>query len=209
MSWPASRGFDLVTVAAVGFMSVSRPSMQAEPCGDVVAFERHHRVPAFQMPEITSATGSLGGWPVLGCSIRHTLSRAFFVKGIAYVLDRREQSRSGIFAKESIAGVHLRPLFHVPLNEITTERVQRLKATLVGRKPTTINNVLTVLGTVLKKAVEWGVMERMPCAVRLLPAAPPSARFMTSMISSGSWRRQTWRSGSETRRNHGASMGGR
>jgi integrase len=30
---------------------------------------------------------------------------------------------------------------------------------------------------VLKKAVEWNVIERMPCVVRLLPIAPPSAPF--------------------------------
>jgi len=88
------------------------------------------------------------------------------------------QKPSGIFAKEAIARVHLLPMFgDVPLNEITTESVQRLKASLVGRKPKTINNVLTVLGTMLKKAVEWGVVERMPCAVRLLPVPPPSAPF--------------------------------
>ena len=29
----------------------------------------------------------------------------------------------------------------------------------------------------LKKAVEWGVIDRMPCVVRLLAVPPPSARF--------------------------------
>ncbi len=36
---------------------------------------------------------------------------------------------------------------------------------------------MTVLNTLLKKAVEWGVIDRMPCAIRLLPVPKPSARF--------------------------------
>ena len=38
-----------------------------------------------------------------------------------------------------------------------------------------VNNVLTVLNKLLKKAVEWEVIEWMPCAIRLLPIAKPSA----------------------------------
>ncbi len=32
-----------------------------------------------------------------------------------------------------------------------------------------MNNVLTVLSTLLKKAIEWGELERLPCAIKLLP----------------------------------------
>ena len=49
------------------------------------------------------------------------------------------------------------------LDAITTEDVQRLKAALAERAPKTVNNVLTVLSVVLKTAVEWGVIERVPC----------------------------------------------
>jgi integrase len=88
------------------------------------------------------------------------------------------QKPSGIASKEMIARVHLLPqLGDRPLDGISTERVQRLKATLTTRAPKTVNNVLTVLNTVLKRAVEWGLIERMPCAVRLLPVPPPSAPF--------------------------------
>jgi integrase len=55
--------------------------------------------------------------------------------------------------------------------------VQQLKATLADRAPKTVNNILTVLNTMLKKAVEWAVIERMPCAVRLLPVPGQSAAF--------------------------------
>jgi len=32
-----------------------------------------------------------------------------------------------------------------------------------------VNNVLTLLSTLLKKAVEWGELERLPCTIKLLP----------------------------------------
>jgi hypothetical protein len=40
-----------------------------------------------------------------------------------------------------------------------------LKHALTNRAPKTVNNVLTVLNVVLQKAVEWNVLERMPCAI--------------------------------------------
>ena len=39
-----------------------------------------------------------------------------------------------------------------------------MKLALAHRAPKTVNNVLTVLSTLLKKAVEWGELERLPCA---------------------------------------------
>ena len=47
----------------------------------------------------------------------------------------------------------------------------RLKA------PKTVNNVLTVLNTLLKTAVEWDVIDRMPCSIRLLKTPKPTASF--------------------------------
>jgi integrase len=88
------------------------------------------------------------------------------------------QKPSGIASKEMIARVYLLPLLgDRPLDGISTERVQQLKGTLTTRAPKTVNNVLTVLNTLLKRAVEWGLIERMPCTVRLLPVPPPSAPF--------------------------------
>jgi integrase len=63
------------------------------------------------------------------------------------------------------------------LDAITTEDVQRLKNQLRDRAPKTVNNVLTVLNMLLKKAVEWNVIERMPCTIRLLPIPKGSAGF--------------------------------
>ena len=38
-----------------------------------------------------------------------------------------------------------------------------------------MNNVLDVLSVLLKKAVEWEVIERMPCTVKLLPVEGTAA----------------------------------
>ena len=89
-----------------------------------------------------------------------------------------QQKPSGIATKEAILRVHLKPLLGSKrLDAITTEQVQRLKKHLAARKPKTVNNVLTVLNMLLKKAVEWDVIDRMPCTIRLLPVPKPSARF--------------------------------
>jgi len=77
---------------------------------------------------------------------------------------------SGINAVESILRWHLVPaLGPKRLDAISNEQVQRLKLALTTRAPKTVNNVLTVLSTLLKKAVEWGELERLPCAIKLLP----------------------------------------
>jgi hypothetical protein len=55
------------------------------------------------------------------------------------------------------------------LDAITNEQVQRLKLAMADRAPKTVNNVLTVLSTLLKKAVEWGELERLLCTIKLLP----------------------------------------
>ena len=85
---------------------------------------------------------------------------------------------SGIAAKETIGQVHLIPTLGMKrLDAITTETVQQLKHQLRDRAPKTVNNVLTVLNVLLKKAVEWDVIERMPCTIRLLPIPKGSAGF--------------------------------
>ena len=77
---------------------------------------------------------------------------------------------SGIAGIESILKWHLVPtLGPKRLDAITNEQVQRLKLALSERAPKTVNNVLTVLSTLLKKAVEWGELERLPCVIKLLP----------------------------------------
>ncbi len=64
--------------------------------------------------------------------------------------------------------VHLIPrLGDLPLDGITTEHVQQLKTALATKSPKTVNNMLTVLNVLLKAAVPWGVIERVPCSIKL------------------------------------------
>ncbi len=74
-------------------------------------------------------------------------------------------------AYESIFRTHLLPKFgKVRLDAIGNEGVQRLKGELVGdgMANKSINNVLTALSVTLKHAVDWGVIDAMPCRIRLL-----------------------------------------
>jgi integrase len=88
------------------------------------------------------------------------------------------QKPSGIAAKEMILRVHLLPaLGHKRLDAIKSEDVQRLKRNLDAKSPKTVNNILAVLSVLLKKAVEWEIIERMPCTVKLLPVTKGSTRF--------------------------------
>jgi integrase len=88
------------------------------------------------------------------------------------------QKPSGIAAKELILRVHLLPaLGHKRLDAIKSEDVQRLKRNLEAKSPKTVNNILAVLSVLLKKAVEWEVIERMPCTVKLLPVTKGSTKF--------------------------------
>jgi hypothetical protein len=89
-----------------------------------------------------------------------------------------QQKPSGIASKETILRVHLVPaLGDKTLDAITSEDVQRLKWTLRAKAPKTVNNVLTVLNTLLKKAVEWNVIQRVPCVIKLLPVVKAGATF--------------------------------
>ncbi len=89
-----------------------------------------------------------------------------------------QQKASGIAAKDLILRVHLMPFLGAKkLDALTTEDVQRLKGRLANKAPKTVNNVLTVLNTLLKKAVEWAVLDTMPCTVKLLKVSKPAISF--------------------------------
>ena len=77
-----------------------------------------------------------------------------------------------------IIRVHLAPsLGSKALNAIANEDVQGLKRQLLHKAPKTVNNILTVLNVLLKTAVEWDLIERMPCTIKLLPVSKGSTRF--------------------------------
>ena len=104
--------------------------------------------------------------PVKEVPTLHTFAPRF-VDGHARA---NRQKPSGIAATESILKRHRIPTLGARrLDAITNEQVQRMKLALAHRAPKTVNNVLTVLSTLLKKAVEWGELERLPCTIKLLP----------------------------------------
>ncbi len=98
-----------------------------------------------------------------------------FVDG--YARANREKP-SAIAGKESILRVHLVPRFGgMALDAITTQAVQQMKGELSVKAAKTVNNVLTVLNVLLKTAVSWGVIDRMPCAVTLVRTTVRAMKF--------------------------------
>jgi integrase len=85
----------------------------------------------------------------------------------SYVAERKSIDRNH-FAGE---------LESLRLDEITDEKIQQLKARLCKRSPKTVNNVLVTLSTVLKAAVEFGELERLPCRIRLLKTPKATVSF--------------------------------
>jgi integrase len=89
-----------------------------------------------------------------------------------------QQKPSTIVGKESVLRVHLIPLLGAKkLDAITNEDVQALKSRLRQRAPNTVNRVLNVLSTLLKKAVEWSLIDHMPCTIPLLVVPTVSVGF--------------------------------
>lgn len=85
---------------------------------------------------------------------------------------------SGIAHKELVFKNHLFPMLGGKrLDAITDEDVQQLKYKLRHRKPRTVNNVLIVMSMMLKKAVEWRLLDHSRCTVRLVKVHQGTARF--------------------------------
>jgi integrase len=104
--------------------------------------------------------------------------QAFAPRFIESHATANRQKPSGIASKKAILRLYLIPMFgRRRLDAIKSEDVQRLKAHLEVKSPKTVNNVLAVLSVLLKKAVEWDVIERMPCTVKLLRVDKGKAAF--------------------------------
>lgn len=98
-----------------------------------------------------------------------------FLSGYA---EANRHKPSGIAAKRSIIDIHLVPhLGWKRLDEIGNEDVQQIKSRLKDRAPKTVNNVLSVLNTLFRTAVEWKVILEMPCRIRLLKVPRTEMRF--------------------------------
>jgi len=85
-----------------------------------------------------------------------------------YARANREKP-SSIHTKERIIRVHILPKFGKRrLDELSQEDIQLFKGELSDRANKTVNNILSVLNTMLKAAVEWRVIEALPVRVGLL-----------------------------------------
>jgi integrase len=83
-----------------------------------------------------------------------------------------------VAAKRNILRLHLSPaLGKRRLDGITNEDIAHLKAGLGRLNPKTVNNVINVLSKMLNVAVEWGVIERSPCTIKLLKTTNPIMPF--------------------------------
>lgn len=83
------------------------------------------------------------------------------------------QKPSTIITKERILEYYLKPRFGSKrLDEIDDAVVQRLKADLHELSPKTVNNILVVLNTLLKAAVKWSVLPKLPATIELLKVPP-------------------------------------
>jgi integrase len=102
----------------------------------------------------------------------------FEEKFIAHAEAARNKPRT-IEEKKSVIKQHLVPLLGTKrLDTITEADIMRLKKRLAERKAKTTNNVLAVLSSLLRVAVEeYGVLDRMPCRIELLKVPPPPFRF--------------------------------
>lgn len=94
-----------------------------------------------------------------------------------YARANREKP-STIKAKQSHMRAHLLPLLgDRRLDEVQTEDIQRLKGRLAQRSPKTVNNVLTTLSTMLKAAVDWGLVPELPVRIKQLKVTTPKMDF--------------------------------
>jgi integrase len=88
------------------------------------------------------------------------------------------QKPSSIDSIHSSLRTHLLPAFgSKQLDELTQEDLQRFKAKRSKLAAKTLNNHLSILRTMLRTAVAWGVIERMPIEIKQLKVTQPSIEF--------------------------------
>lgn len=96
----------------------------------------------------------------------------FWPRFIENYAKANRQKESTIAAKQTIWRIHLEAaLGKKRLDGISDEDVQALKTRLAGKAPKTVNNVLSVLGKMLKVAVKWKSstgLKALPCEVELV-----------------------------------------
>jgi integrase len=85
---------------------------------------------------------------------------------------------STINQKQVIYDHYLKPrLCSTPLDETKDTVIAKLKADLTHLSAKTVNNVLTNLSSSLKAAKEWGVINLVPCTIKLLKTTVPTVEY--------------------------------
>lgn len=101
--------------------------------------------------------------------------------GPVYIKDYCKANRNKprtVERKEGDIAFHLVPRFgNKRLNEITLADIQRLKGDLADLNAKTVNNILSVLRTMLEFAAEIGVIPAVPVTFRQLKTAPAEIEF--------------------------------
>lgn len=95
--------------------------------------------------------------------------KVFFERWIRDHCEANRHKTSGIQSNKEIYAKHLKRYDDVPLHAIDDALIADLKARCneAGLKPKTTNNVLTVLGSMLKCAVRWRVIPEAPSVTLL------------------------------------------
>ena len=121
--------------------------------------------------ESTEVVGSESGPELVEVPTLAAFGERFMAE---YVLANRLKP-STVYNKKKIINTYLLPsLGEHKLDAITEADVARLKARYAYQAPASVNNMLTLLGTMLKTAIEWGVVETMP---RIRKLKQPRQRF--------------------------------
>ena len=88
---------------------------------------------------------------------------AFCERWMAEYVVANRLKPSTVATKEVLVRAYLVPaLGEVRLDAIAEADIQRLKARYAELRPSTVNNMLTCLATILKAAIEWKVIREMP-----------------------------------------------
>jgi len=104
--------------------------------------------------------------------------KEFFPKFIAQHSVAQKLKSGTVRTNQSIFKNHLLPRFGSKrIDEISTADVARLKLDLNDRTGKTINCVLSVLSKCLKMAVEWEIIEAVPCNIKQVQEHAPDFVF--------------------------------
>jgi integrase len=104
--------------------------------------------------------------------------KAFSERFIVEYAEAEQQKPSGIDSKRLHLRAHLVPaLGDRRLNEIDDEAIAQLKSSLKSRSRKTVNNILSTLSKLLKVAQDWGLLEKLPCRIRMFKYESPEMGF--------------------------------